>query len=71
MIKLERDNILKHISFILFVGSLVLFLYWFCYDYEKGEGSALLIFALITFINLVVQNGRCWAFEDKKVGDKY
>jgi len=64
---MNKDTILKYISDILFTSSVIPFLYWFFYDYEKSEGSALLIFTLMLLISHIIQTRRCWNFEDKEV----
>ena len=46
---------------------LIPFLLWYFYDYGKGEGSFILIFVLILFVNNIIKTNRIWSFEDRNI----
>ena len=67
--KINKDKLLKSLDFITFCLMLIPFLLWYFYDYEKGQGSFILIFILVLFINNIIKTNRIFRFEDKNINE--
>jgi hypothetical protein len=63
---LNKDKILDLFTTLITVIAFIFFIYWYIYDYEKDEGSYLLIYCLFITFNYVIQNFRVSAFQDIK-----
>ena len=66
---INKERVLKKLDFVTFCLMSIPFLLWYFYDYEKGEGSFILIFVLVLFVNNIIKMNRIWSFEDKNIGE--
>ena len=66
---INKERVLKKLDFVTFCLMSIPFLLWYFYDYEKGEGSFILIFVLVLFVNNIIKMNRIWSFEDKNIDE--
>ena len=65
--RINKEKLLKKLDFITFCLMLIPLLFWYFYDYEKGEGSFILIFVLVLFVNNIIKMNRIWSFEYRNI----